>query len=92
MVYSVPTWAVNIIFFLYVRVITSLDNNMPTSQDRSFTWESLSKLSSVGPVFQGQEQLGRSEEGPLAPQEPGIWSLLDVERVCVLVAQSCQTF
>ena len=84
-VYSVPTWAVNIIFFLYVRVMTSLDNNMPTSQDRSFTLESLSKLSSVGPVFQGQEQLGRPEEGrPSCPA--GTWNLVSFgcrEGMCV---------
>ena len=78
------TKPVNIIFFPHVRVMTSLDNNMPTSQDRSFSLVSLSKLSSVGPVFQGQEQLGRPEEGPLGPSET--WNLVSFgcrEGMCV---------
>ena len=78
------TKPVNIIFFPHVRVMTSLDNNMPTSQDRSFTLVSLSKLSSVGPVFQGQEQLAHSEEGPLGPSET--WNLVSFgcrEGMCV---------
>ena len=54
--------------------MTSLDNNMPVSQDDSFTLASHSKLSSVGPVFQGQEQLGPPEEGPLGPS--GTWNLV----------------
>ena len=54
MVYSVPTWAVNIIFFLYVKVMTLLGTKVPISRDCSFPLASLSKLTSVGPVFQGQ--------------------------------------
>ena len=71
-VYSVPKCSVNITFFLYVRVMTSLDSNMPVSRDCSFPLASLSKLTSVGrpgnsfPVRKGAR---------LALQEPGIRSL-----------------
>ena len=65
--YSVAKCPVAITFFLYVRVMTSLGSNVRISQDCSFRLASLSKLTSVGPVFQGQGTALPSRRGPSWP-------------------------
>ena len=65
--YSVPKCLVNIIFFLYVKVMTLLGTKVPISRDCSFPLASLSKLTSVGPVFQGQGTALLSGRGPSWP-------------------------
>ena len=65
--YSVPKCPVNIIFFLYVRVMTLLGTKMPISRDCSFPLASHSKLTSVGPVFLGQGTALPSGRGPSWP-------------------------
>ena len=65
--YSVPKCPVNITFFLYIRVMTSLDSNLPLSRDCSFPLASLSKLTSVGPVFQGPVTAVPTRRGPSWP-------------------------
>ena len=65
--YSVPKCPGNITFFLWIRVMTSLDSNVPISRDCSFLLASLSKLTSVGPVFQGQRTALPSGRGPSWP-------------------------
>ena len=79
--YSVPKCPVNITFFLYIRVMTSLDSNLPTSRDCSFPLASLSKLTSVG-THSKLTSVGRPgnsfpvrKGARLALQEPGIRSL-----------------
>ena len=67
---SVAKYPVATTLFLYVRVMTSLGSHVWISQDCSFSLASLSKLTSLGPVFQGQ--LYRPEEGPLGPS--GTWN------------------
>ena len=65
--YSVAKYPVAITFFLYVRVMSSLGSNVRISQDCSFSLASMSKLTPLGPVFQGQGTALPTRRGPSWP-------------------------